>query len=170
MISLGELVSLPTIDSTRNKTINDVIGNKDDTIAGDSIISYVKSIYPRLIAVAKTYPTMVDGVSVAKDNGAWVLGPLVEIVPANTINSTFNIVAIHFDSISASGTYEMILYQGAQDVEIGRVRFNRFSLTEETSVSIPTPTIPKNSRIRAAIAGKFIGIGIVVVSLQYVQY
>lgn len=50
----GRLITstpVPAIDSAENKTSDDVIGNKDDTIDGSSIVSYLKLIQARCVTV-----------------------------------------------------------------------------------------------------------------------
>ena len=61
----------------------------DDT---ETIKVRLDRINNALIHAEKSYPTLADGVTCAKDNAKWVLGPIIEIIPINTIASDFYII------------------------------------------------------------------------------
>jgi hypothetical protein len=121
--------------------------------------------------VGRVYPTLADGVVIASAATVWVLGSLVEIVPASTITNKFDIHYVAVEDIAATDIYELVLYQGASDVEIARCRFIRGSnFSEELAVPVMTPLIPANARIRAALASKAAAANTVTISLQYHEY
>ena len=102
--------------------------------------------------VGRTYPTLANGVTVTA-GAAWTLGAFVEIVPASTITSEFDIHYISVESLSANEVYELHLFYGAGDTFAGAVRFVK-NAAVDAIVNAPfmTPLIPANSRIRAKIA------------------
>ena len=105
--------------------------------------------------ISKVYPTLADGVTLTCVNEAttWTLSALVEIIPADTITSWFDIHFISIENISANGVYELVLYSGAGDDEIARVRFTKTAAQDSTrNTTVMTPMVAPNSRIRAAIA------------------
>jgi urease alpha subunit len=146
---------VPAQDSADNVTISDVIGNKTDTHSGDSLYSHAETIDDHLHGASKVYPTLADGVTITATNGAgtWTLGTVVEVVPASTITSDFDVHHVSIESLSANSVYELVLYAGAGDTEIGRVRITKNAAQDGTmNIPIQTPIVDANSRIRAAVA------------------
>jgi hypothetical protein len=98
------------------------------------------------------YPTLAAGVTVTA-GAAWTLGAFSQIVPASTIGDRFDIHYISIENISANDTFELVLYQGALDVEVGRVRFVKNAIMDGTqNVQFLSPLIPADARIRAKVA------------------
>jgi len=118
------------------------------------------------------YPTLADGVTLTTHADDWVLGTTVEIIPANTITESFDIHEIFIeDANTQDKTYEIVLYSGAGDTEIGRVRFA--SGTTRGGIpngSMQTPIVSANERIRAAIAIQDGGAKTAIISLRYHTY
>jgi len=147
-------VPVPSQDSADNNYFQDVIGNKTDTSAGDSIYSHVHTLEEHVHSASIVYPTLATAVTVSA-GASWVLGSFVEIVPASTITSAFDIHYIYVDSISANDTYELVLYKGAEssEIEVGRVRFSKTAAQEGTdNQPFQTPLIAANERISAKVA------------------
>jgi len=99
------------------------------------------------------YPTLAAGITIVSSAVNWTLGAVTEIVPAGTIGSNFLIKGVTVESMSKDGVYELVLYSGAADDEVARVRFaieNGFF----GGTIFPTPSVivTANSRIRAALA------------------
>lgn len=112
----------------------------------DSLISDIEN---RTSAV---YPTLAAGVTLTS-GAAWALGALVEIIPASTITTIFQIETIHMTALSAVDEYELELYYGAGDTPCGRVAFTRNSNQSHPPFMLcNTVLIPANSRIRGALA------------------
>jgi len=147
-------IPVPSQDSADNTYLQDVLGNKTDTEAGNSVYAYTKGTYEHLHAASKVYPTLAAGVTVTAGN-SWVLGDFIEIVPASTITTNFMIHHICVESLSANDTYELVIYKGAEssEIEIGRVRFSKNANQEGTdNQPILTTLVAANERISAKIA------------------
>ena len=71
---------VPGANSADNVVMSDVIGDKTDTHAGDSIYAQVKELIEYTHNASKVYPTMEDGVTVTSNAAAWTLGNAVTIV------------------------------------------------------------------------------------------
>ena len=129
MTWLTPSVPVPAQDSADNNYIQDVVGNKTDTHDGNSMYAVTETLLEHVHSPSKVYPTLANGVTVTTGAGAWGLGSFVEIVPASTITSDFDIHHISLEALSASGAYELVLYKGAasSEIEIGRVRFAKNS-------------------------------------------
>ena len=161
----------PKPDSTENLNICDVIGNKDDTIAGHSLVSILRRVESRLNNPSKVYPTLANGVIIAGGAGAWALGAAVEVVPAAIIENDFLIYLVKVEAVSATDTYEVVLYSGAAaDVEIGRFRTTRnVDFPEAGDVFFSTEIIEANTKISAKVASSGGGADTVTISLHYVE-
>ncbi len=168
---------LPVVDSLGNEHMSDVIGNKDDTTAGDSIVGLLKFAANELILVNNrlhntnlVYPTLVDGVVVMADLAAWTLGNPVEIVPAATILTSFDIHFITVEGASNVDIYELVLYSGAPGalIEIGRVRLSKQTVNSDiSSIPIPCTIQEAGTRISARVAAKGGGSHTLTISLAY---
>lgn len=147
-------VSVPTQDSADNIVWGDVIGNKSDTHNGDSLAARTETLLEHVHSASNVYPTLANGVTVT-GGAAWTLGSFVEIVPASTITSDFDIHYLSIEDISATDVYELVLYKGAlaSEIEIGRVRFVKNAALDATlNIPIQTKIIDANERISAKIA------------------
>jgi len=191
--ALAEL--LPVADSPANDQMSDIVGNKTDTLAGDSLVGLVKAADAKALAAvtaaelavttavalqvefekyfqsaAKCYPTLGNGIAVA-DGGVWTLGAAVQIVPINTITSEFCIHHINVSSTSANDTYELVLYRDvACTLEVGRARTSRQAIQAQASnMPFMTPKIPANSGIWAKLASATGG-NTLVISIFYHTY
>ena len=172
--ALAEL--LATADSAANAQICDVIGNKDDTLAGNSIMGLLKFAANRLEVIndhlhnaSKCYPTLADGVAVTAHATAWTLGTAVEIIPANYVTKPFNIFFVNVEAATATDVYEIVLYSGAAaGTEIGRIRNIRNNTYPEAGGSaIACRVVAANTKISARIASKTGG-GVLTLSLFYI--
>ncbi len=163
---------VPAADSAANVTTNDVTGNKSDNHNGTSIRAIAHATFEHFHQEQKVYPTLADGVTLTSHATDWTLGTIVEIVPINTITSDFDIHEVVIEDVNtADKTYELVLYSGAGDDEIGRIRF-AVSATKGgvPNVSMQTPIITANLRIRAALAIETGGSKTAVVSIRYHTY
>jgi hypothetical protein len=167
--ALAEL--LPAADSTANLQMADVIGNKDDTATGHSLVSILRRVESRLNNPSKVYPTLANGKVVTGAVGAWTLGEAAEIVPVDTITEDFLIYWVKVEDVSATDTYELVLYSGADaDVEVGRFRTNKNTdFPEAGDVAISTEIIAANSKISAKCANSAGGSETMTISLHYVE-
>jgi hypothetical protein len=139
------------------------------SIAEDSVYERLLEIEQHVHSAAKCYPTLAAGVTVTGGAGAWQLGNYVEIVPASTITSKFDIHWINVGSASASDTYELVLY--AATTEIGRVRFTRPSgSTTNSFAPFMCDLVAANTQIQAKIASSSGGGDTAVISIGYHTY
>ena len=175
--ALKEILPLP--DSAGNDHMSDVIGNKDDTSAGSSIISILKyaaevaiaaaaevaSVEEHLHAQARVYPTLAAGALVAAPAGAWTLGDEVEIIPVGAIASNFSLTFLNIEAVSANDVFEIVIYN---DAELARQRVSKISnQTGVPSVPITSIVQPAGTRISARVACGLGGASTVRLSLCY---
>jgi hypothetical protein len=167
-----EGTQVPDADSTANDTVRDVVGSKLDTVSSESLSGRAHSVEEHMHTASKCYPTLADGVTITAEAADWgVGGALVEIVPASTITSIFDIHYVNIEDISAARTYELILYYGAGDTECARFRFTKSAgLDPVLDRGIQTDKIPANSRIRARLASAGAVADTADISLQYHEY
>jgi hypothetical protein len=165
-------LAVPSVDSANNASINDVTGNKNDTHNGTSTRAIAHKLDEHAHGAQKVYPTLADGITLTTAAGDWGLGTVTQIVPASTIGSDFDIHEVVIEDVDTQGkTYELVLYAGAGDTEIGRTRFaasaNKGGVPNAT---IQTDLVVADSRIRAALAIQDGGSKTAVVSIRYHTY
>lgn len=117
------------------------------------------------------YPTGASGVLVTGAAGAWTLGSFIEIVPVDTIADDFDIHWVNVEGVSASGLYELVLYQAT--VEICRTRFSVLGTPANViipAIRVQTLLLAKNSQIQAKIMNAVGGSESVTISLEYHLY
>jgi len=164
--------NLPS-DPADQSMIDIKLGVVTDYASHQTLLGYQNSLYQHVHNQAKVYPSLADGIIVTGGAGAWQLGNFVEIIPANTIQTAFDIHYINFEGASATDTYEFILFKGAlgNEIEIGRIRTDRESATSGiTNVPIQIPAQDANTRISAKVASKSGGSDTVTVSVYYHIY
>lgn len=163
---------VPTADSAVNVLMRDAIGNKNDTHDGTSISAFAHTTDEHFHHAQMVYPTLADGVSLATAAGDWALGAITEIVPASAIGSDFDIHEVIIeDANTQDKTYELVLYAGAGDTEIGRTRFAVGAIKGGVpNATMQTPIIAADSRIRAQLAIQDGGSKTAVVSIRYHVY
>ncbi len=101
----------------------------------------------------QVYPTLANGVAVL-GGGAWALdGAFVPIVPINTIRQRFDIHWLCIEALSVNEVYEIVLYAGAAQTEVGRVRVVKNAAQDGTmNIPMQTPIIDADSKIEAKVA------------------
>ena len=161
--------AVPAANSAANLGMADVVGSKLDNQDGDSLASRLHNLEEHAHTASKVYPTLADGVAVTA-GAAWVLGAFAEVVPINTIAVDFGIHHISVETLNTNDEYEIVLYQGASDVEVGRVRVTKNAVMDGTmNIPFQTPIIPANARIRAKCASDAGG-SIATISIFYHEY
>lgn len=171
--NVGPADAIPSQNSTANAYPADVIGNKTDNALGNSLYSLAYKIHKHLHTASVVRPTMAAGVTVTKDAAAWTLGSFATIIPTGSVTAPFDIHSINFDSISANGTFEIVLYAGADgaEAEICRTRFTRTTAADIANDSpVMTAVQPANTQIKAKLAGSSSGADNVVISLRLHSY
>lgn len=116
-------LSVSSPDGGLNLTINDIIGNRQDSHGTNSLFSIVRDRYEDTHHVQYVYPILATGVLVTTHADAWTLGNFAEIVPVNGITGDFHIHHIHLHASSANGQYELRLYEGT--ILLSEVTFSR---------------------------------------------
>ena len=143
-------------------------------MVADSLGDKVTDLLANIATIVQVYPTLANGIDVVSANTDWVLGAFTEIVPAVTIGSDFHIHGIIVEALDRDAVFELVLYCGAGDTEVARVRwaqtggfFGNMSLDTITGVQIPA-----DSRIRAKFASSdgTTLIATVRISLRYAIY
>ena len=167
-------ILVPAQNSVANTTQAEVIGNKTDNEAGNSVYAKLYTLSDHIHSACKVYPTLAAGVTLTTAAGAWALSAAwAEVVPVNTITSVFDIHQVHIGDYSANSTYEVVFASGGAgaETEIGRVRFTRISNTNPGAyLPFMTPLVAANSRISAKIACAAGGAATAVVSIFYHTY
>lgn len=144
-------VSAP--NSPKNVTVRDVLGNKNDDEVGNSLYARAYISEQHIHRVQKVYPTLADSIQLTGGAGAWELGNLTELMPANTAESNFDIHWISLCSASVNDEYELILY--ANTTQIGRAPFTITDKKDVTDgVPFQCPILDPGVRIRGRLASK----------------
>lgn len=165
-------LAVPAADAAANVDWGDVIGNKNDTHDGTSIRAFAHTANEHFHNAQKVYPTLADGVSLATAAGDWALGTITQIVPASAIDDDFDIHEVVIEDVNTQDkTYELVLYAGAGDTEIGRTRFSAAAIKGGVpNATMQTPIVAADSRIRAQLAIQDGGSKTAIVSLRYHIY
>jgi hypothetical protein len=176
----GYDTTVPTANTASNGTTRDVVGNKNDTSAGTSLVAKLLQVLEdteilldHIHKEQKVYPTLADGVTVTGGEAAWTLGDYAVVVPASTITSAFDIHWVNIEATSVADEYELVLYSGSDgnEVEIGRCRFTRTSnLDAVNGVPMQTPVTVANAQIKAKLASDTGGSDTATISVCYHVY
>jgi hypothetical protein len=100
----------------------------------------------------KVWPTLLAGNAVVSANANWTLGAKAIIIPATTITVPYYLHAVVIETCSKNAVFEMVLYQGAGDEEVARLRFAVSGGFFGNFFTMNGPLIPANARIQAALA------------------
>lgn len=154
---------LTTKNSTRNFTIRDAIGNKEDHSFSNyqinpSVLGHLKAGYYHIHAPSQLYPRLADAVPITNDDGgnpagAWTEGSKQALIPINTITKAFDIHWIKIFSIDDNDEYVLTLYSGETKLgEVGFSKVNNFISHVDSVIQIPPQ--PANTAITATLAAK----------------
>jgi len=143
------------------------VGSRSDTSSDTSLYGLVKLIdtnvdtalvnqdtmLDHIHSAQMCYPTLDDAVTVTASASAWTYGDYVQIIPASTITSIFDIHFINIETASGNDVYQMELSYGDSDTVACTFRFVK-SVAIDPSRAIPVVCvqIPANSRVRARLA------------------
>ncbi len=164
---------VPEVNGTRNTSVAEVIGNRNDRTynGGSTIFAEVHTLGDHAHNQARVFPTLAGGVTLTGDAAAWVLGPAVQVMPPSTANDPFDVHFVNIEAISGAGVFEIVLYAGDLDVEVGRVRFGTsIAVDLITGIPIQMPITPDTDRVRARVASAAGGAQTVTISLSYHEY
>lgn len=118
----------------------------------------------------KVYPTLANAPQLTAGAGIWELGTAAEIVPADTIDKRFRIDYVSFAVFSATTSYEVVFYKGADEdlEEIGRVRIHPGASTGALiCVPLFSKLIDANTRISAKSATGLAAANTLITSIVY---
>lgn len=147
------LPTVPPVDSALNRSFVDVIGNKNDTDAGDSLYALLTDVKEHTHCVELVYPTLANGATVVSAAADWTLGAYATIVPASTITSDFHIHGVSLESMDKNAVFQLEIYYGAADVLVTQVRFAvQGGFFGNSFYRIASIEVPADSRIRARLA------------------
>ena len=151
----GSVVDLNVVDinATANVTVKDVVGQKEDTHLGDSLYAHAHIVEEHIHKEQLVYPTLANSIQVVGGAGAWELGVLTTLMPADTVaaNMRFDIHWVIICALSANDEYELILY--ANTTQIGRLAFTRTDKKDVTDgVPFQCPILDPGVRIRGRLA------------------
>ena len=131
------LHSVPTVNSSANTDIADVIGNKNDSDNGGANIPGVGSLYSLSYIFEKhmhspsyVYPRNVSPITLTAGVGAWTEGTKVEIIPASTIGDPYDVHYVLLGNISANDDYVIKVYYGGAGSE---VYYGECAVTRDTN-------------------------------------
>ena len=122
-----------------------------DMVTG-SLAAKVNTLGAYFSEKLRVYPTLAAGTTIVSDNTDWGLGTITQIMPASTVAVDFYLHALVIESCTKDGVYEMVIYQGADDTEVARVRFAVAGGFFGNFFVLSGPLIPANARIRAQLA------------------
>ncbi|KKM73371.1 hypothetical protein LCGC14_1411090 [marine sediment metagenome] len=111
-----------------------------------------------------------NSVSIKSGATRWELGGFVEMTEANKFGSIFTIRHVYVESVEVADIYELVIYQGDDDVECARLRFVAQYKTEvPTEFNAQTRNIQPDDKLRARLAC-LKGRGGAVISLQCYEF
>lgn len=158
------------------RSVGFTVGNRLAQNAGfidRSNHQYLDLMYQHIHQRARVYPDLDDNVVATSGAGAWALGSIVEIVPADTIASEYDVHFVNVSDMSSNDQFQLNLYSGGagSEVEIGAIRFVRDTVFAQTGyIPIQIVPLPANTRLSAAIACAGGGSKTVDISVYYHQY
>jgi hypothetical protein len=162
---------VPAADSADNNNWGDVIGNKLDTYAGDSLYSRVSEVYDFVQSERRVYPTLAAGATVVSANADWTYGAYATVVPINTIAVDFHVLALSIESCNRDAVFQLELYRGAGDDLVTAVRFAIVGGFFGNQVMVVgSKHVDANARIRARLASSNGAAQIATITMSIVYY
>ena len=99
------------------------------------------------------WPTLANGVDVVSAGDDWTLGNFATIVAAEDIATGFHVDSVNVEAIDQDAVFEMVLYYGAGDTEMNRVRFAaEGGFFGNARYPVNSLHIPGDSQVRAKLA------------------
>jgi hypothetical protein len=151
-------IAVTEVNSHDNRTIADVIGNKNDTsvriLQKPSLMNFAKGGYYHVHAPAKVYPNLGDAISLTRGaTAAWGSGSPVILIPAGAMEKPFDIHWIKISRISHNDEYQIDLYGGGN--LIGSIAFEREApQTRQYDAPIQIPVQSAGKEITAVLSAK----------------
>jgi len=148
-------LAAPGADSANNVTTNDVVGNKTDTIAGNSLYSLLHRAEHDRHNMMGVFPTQAAGSALVSNNANWTYGGITEIMAAASAPAgDYHITRVVVEATNKAGVFELALYYGAADTLFATVRYAVITALASAGIVLPItgPVITGGSRIRAQLA------------------
>jgi hypothetical protein len=153
------------------------IGNNTQIWANSTktILAYNNTTYKHIHNPAYVYPANAADKSVTSGAGAWELGSLTELIPANTIDVSFDIHWLNVSNMSAVGTYYIELHLVDGDLNstkyLGAVKVTSSAAQDKAdNAFIQIPVIPANSRVGIRVADSTTSSRTISLSVHYHDY
>ena len=144
-------LSVPDLNNTGNETINQLIGNRNDSNSTHTLFGHIHDLWGDDHHLQKVWPSLANCILVTAHADAWVLGNYAEIIAANAISSEFHIHHVCMCDPSANGQYELVLYVGI--TEIGRLTFSRTDKKDNVEgLDVRLPHCAANAQIQLKVA------------------
>jgi hypothetical protein len=134
------------------------------------ITAELKLLVAHIHEQGRVYPSEAAGIPVISANTNWGLGNLSTIIGAGVIGTDYRLHAVSIENANQDAVYELVIYQGAGDVEVARIRFAVIGGFFGNSYYVLTgPLVPGGARLRAAVASSdgLAHIATVTVSVAY---
>jgi hypothetical protein len=107
---------------------------------------------------------------VASANADWTLGTITEVVPANTITTTYHVSLVSVESCDENAVFELALYHGAANTLMSTIRFAvNGGFFGNQLYLVPSVKVPANSKLSAALASSngTAAVGTITMSVVY---
>jgi hypothetical protein len=162
---------VPAVNSSVNETMADVIGNKLDSEAGDSLYALTDELYDQFQVERQCYPNLAAPVSVVSDAVAWTYGNFVQVIPASTIVTGYHLLSVALESCNvAAGVFQLAFYKGPADDLITELRFSiAGGFFGNSFYIIGSEEVGANLQVRARLAAD-VGVATLGISVMYLAH
>lgn len=149
---------------------NQIIGLRSNDEQNETIFGNLYELEKHIHSISYVYPTLSAGIQLTAGNG-WALGAGVQIMPANTAATYFDIHYINIEVLSANAVYEIHFFSDAACTElIGKARFTRVNNNESiNALNFMSPLIIKTKPIYGKLASSSNGAQ-ATISIFYHEY
>lgn len=128
--------------------------SSDPAVVG-SLAYRIIRMYDDLYNPVEVYPSGAAGATLVTADANWTLGAVGQVVPAATILNPFLLQTVTIETLTGvaiNGVYELVLYQGAEDAEVARVRFSVLGgFYGQAVFRMPSALVAASSRVRGAL-------------------
>ena len=156
-------VPKPAQNSTNNNFMQDVVGNKADSVGvpfvagNNSIAAHLKTAYYHVHGRPLIYPVYANPVTLTSGSGAWNTGgAIIQVIPTATLTvAAFDLHWINISDISATSHFVIDVYadSGGGDVLIGSTRgWRNGNFVFEGAKRIQIPQQPAGTKISCKLS------------------
>jgi hypothetical protein len=166
------IVSVAAI-KTELDTLVATIGATGSEYPNTDLVAKIDTIEEHIHSTALVYPVLAAPVTLTTAAQAWTFGSYIEIVPINTITSTFDLHFAMVGNISNNGDYVLSIAKGAisSEVLIAQTAFTRTTNQDRGSYfPVITSIQAANTRIVGRLASSVAGATTATVKLMYHIY